>query len=533
MPPRDLDPGEFRTLGWGVIDWIEAYLCHGPGDVSGEPMVLDDEFAAFILKAYRLDADGRRSYDRAFLSRPKGRAKSELAGAIVCCEALGPVRFDGWDAGGDPVGRPIRDPFIKCFATEEDQSGNTYDNVVVMLDHAASVAPDAFGGVDLGRNVQSSSRVFLPAGGEIVPCTASAAAKDGGKETFVVFDETHLYVSSVLHRMHATVRRNLRKRKAAQPWSMETSTMYAMGEESVAEKTHQYAEQIAAGKAKNSRLLFDHREAPPIKNWDDDVEVSAALRHVYGSAAWTDFDGILAEIRDPQSDRADNERYWMNRPSKQGEAAFDVKRWRALADATVVVPDGELIVLGFDGARRRDSTALVATHVESGHRWPVGVWERPEDAADDWSVDEVDVEAAFEEAFDRWDVWRAYCDPPYWEQSVARWQGRWGEKRVLEWWTNRDKAIAYAIAAFVAGMVAGDFTHDGDSTLARHVANCRKRHTRVRDGDGRFMWTIRKPHPDSPKKIDAAMAMVLADEARRDAVAAGARQRKQRRAGGF
>jgi hypothetical protein len=51
--------------------------------------------------------DGARVFDEAVLSRPKGRAKSELAGLIGVAEAFGPVRFDGWDADGQPVGRPV------------------------------------------------------------------------------------------------------------------------------------------------------------------------------------------------------------------------------------------------------------------------------------------------------------------------------------------------------------------------------------------------------------------------------------------
>jgi hypothetical protein len=41
------------------------------------------------------------------------------------------------------------------------------------------------------------------------------------------------------------------------------------------------------------------------------------------------------------------------------------------------------------------------------------------------------------------------------------------------------------------------------------------------DEDERPLWILRKERPDSPKKIDAAMAAVLAWEARNDAIAAG------------
>ena len=117
MPWRGPEvPGEYPTLGFQVIDWIQAYLVHGPGDVQGEPILLDDELARFVLRCYRLDPEtGRRVYHEALLSRPKGRAKSELAGMLACAEAKGPVRFDGWDAAGEPVGRPVTYPFVRAL----------------------------------------------------------------------------------------------------------------------------------------------------------------------------------------------------------------------------------------------------------------------------------------------------------------------------------------------------------------------------------------------------------------------------------
>lgn len=201
LPVSPLPWVDFPTLGWQIADWMEAFLCHGPGDVEGDDLVIDDEIAYFIAWCYRVhlegDSEGRRLVQRAILSRPKGRAKSEIAGALVCAEALGPVRFSHWATEGEvsswgyeyepgePVGKPVRSPFIRCLATEEDQSGNTYDNVVVMLTQGE--AAEEYG-LKMGKEV-GITRVFLPGGGEITPSTASSAAKDGGKETFAVADE--------------------------------------------------------------------------------------------------------------------------------------------------------------------------------------------------------------------------------------------------------------------------------------------------------------------------------------------------------
>jgi len=88
------------------------------------------------------------------------------------------------------------------------------------------------------RDAAGLTRVLLPGGGEITPSTASSSAKDGGKETFAVFDESGLMDTPELRRMYAVVTRNLRKRKkAAGTWYLETTTMFAPGRDSVAEAT--------------------------------------------------------------------------------------------------------------------------------------------------------------------------------------------------------------------------------------------------------------------------------------------------------
>jgi len=284
-----------NSLGYALIDWIEVHLCHGPGDIEGEPVTLDDEFAAFIIRAYEINNDGKRRVRRAVLSRPKGRAKSELAAFLAVAEALGPVRFSHFAAAsevspwgyqyqeGEPVGQPVKRPEVLCFATEYGQAGNTYDAVRFMCSQSEALR-EAHPGIDVGL-----TRIVLPAGGQITPESAADSSKDGGKSTFVVFDETHLWVLPRLKRLHQVVLRNLLKRKIASGWCIETTTMYAPGEESVAEGTHAYAQMVAEGRAKDSALLFDHKQAAAkwsVKNKRDRL---SGLREVYGRLlnGWT------------------------------------------------------------------------------------------------------------------------------------------------------------------------------------------------------------------------------------------------------
>ena len=310
----------YLSLGFAAVDWIEHFLVHGPGDVQGQPIELDDEFAAFIVKAYEVDRRGDRRVRRAFLSRSKGRSKSGLAAMIACYEALGPCRFDhfaeegevsdwGYEyEAGEPVGKPLTYVEILNVATEESQAGNTYDAIHYMLhpDTCSAEILAEFGRLDVGL-----TRINLPGKrGFIEPVTSADTSKDGGKSTFIVADETHLWILGRLKRLHGIMTRNLLKRKLASGWMLETSTMYAEGEGSVAEGTHAYAK-----RAGDKTLLFDHREASSTWDLTKRSERVKALREAYGPASdWMNLDAIADSWDDPQVSEADFRRYWLNQP---------------------------------------------------------------------------------------------------------------------------------------------------------------------------------------------------------------------------
>ena len=526
-----------RSLGWIAIWWIETFCVHGPGDVQGEHVDLDEEFAAFILDIYALDGNGRRLYDSAFISRAKGRAKSELAGFITLFEAMGPARFDGWAEGGEtyerdgytytyqagePLGKLVTAPVIRCLATEEGQAGNTYDNVHYNL----TEGPLANG---LPRDAAGLTRIFLPGGGEIIPSTASNSSKDGGKETFVVFDETHLYTTRELKRMYDTVRRNLAKRKAAEPWSLETSTMYLPGEKSVAEETHDLAKLIREGKARMERLLFDHREADPDIDLTDEDQVRAGIKETYGPFAEVmDVERILAEFYDPRNDPQDSRRYYFNQPTSSKDAFISSPEWMACS-ASKTVSKGDEITLGFDGSRKRtrgltDATALIGCRVSDGHLFEIRIWEQPEGpAGEGWEVPITEVDYEVRQAFENYKVVGMFADPAKWESYVAQWEADFGKKlkvkssqaHPIEWWMtgNRSYLVVRALEQFQNAVIDKELTHSG-LALTRHVLNARRRL-------GRSGVSIAKEHPESPNKIDAAVAAVLAYQARLQALSKG------------
>lgn len=521
-----LDDRPWPTLGPQVCDWIEQCLVFGPGDLRGTPAVLDDEKRALIWRMYEVfprghPQAGRRRFKRVGISLAKGLAKTELAAWIAAAELHheAPVRCVGFDKKGNPLGGPVTDPYIPLVAYTEEQSDELCYGALKAILEESPIAGD----FDIGLD-----RIMRRGGdGKVVSLSAAPSSRDGARTTFQVADETHWWTLPRLRQAHQTMMANLPKRRLADAWALEVTTAPEPGTNSVAEDTMEYAKAIAEGRARDARLFYFHRQAGDEHDLTTPEGARAAIIEASGpAAAWRDIDAIAAQFSDPTSDKAYLERVWCNRLVKGSAKAFDVKRWRALKREDSPVRDGDLITLGFDGAIFRDAVALVATHVETGYQWLLGVWECPYGHEETWQAPEQEVDDAVTAAFQRYRVWRMYADPPYWQSWVATWAGRWGD-RVVEWWTNRRKAMTYALQGFSDAMATGALSHDGNVVVDRHIGNSHRHDLPQLDDQGQHLWLIRKERSDSPHKIDAAMASVLSWEARTDAIAAGALQEQE------
>lgn len=521
--PRGAD--RERSLGWLAVWWIESFVVHGPGDVEGQPIVHGDEYTGFIVDCYSLDDEGGRLVDSSFISRPKGCNKSGLAAEIALFEALGPCRFDGWAKGGEtfkylgreyvyepgePMGRPVRYPVVRIMATEEGQTGNTYDMIYLNLTEGPLSQLKAYG-LDAGK-----TRTLLPEGGEIVPSSSGAASKDGGKETFVVFDETHLYNTNALRSMYKTVSRNLvKRRKSAGTWYIETTTMYAPGEDSVAERTYEYAQAIAAGKTKRSRMLYDHRWGD-IKDLRVEDDLRRAIIEAYGDALdWVSLEGVVDDILDIRRDESESRRYFLNALTEASNAWLSPELISMNVSDQILFP-GEQITLGFDGALTKDSTALVGCRVSDGHLFTIALEECPDGpAAREWMVDTELIDSRVRGAFEQYEVVGFFADPPYWQEYIDEWERDFGEelqikannRSPIKWWTKRDTQMSQALDRLKTALKLSTTSLADDPDMRRHFLN-------AREWNRRGGSVIGKETKNSPRKIDLAMAATLAFEAR-------------------
>lgn len=533
VPPLD-GRRRWPTLGPELWEWMLDRLVYGPGDLRGVRLrdhPPDEEFRALLYRAYEVHprsgkVAGRRRFKRVALSMRKGTAKTEKAAWIAAAELHpeAPVRCDGWRKEGrrwEPVGVGVRDPYIPMVAYTEEQTEELAYQALLTVIAEGPLADD----FDIGL-----ARIMRPDGAGKAEALATAPdARDGARTTFQHFDETHRLVLPRHRETHQTMLANVPKRWMADAWSLETTTTFTPGEGSVAEGTMDYARAIDAGKVRDPRLFFFHRQAGDHHDLATEDGVREAIVEASGPAAeWSDIDTIVSLWADPTTDRAYFERVWLNRPVKAADQMFDMPVVDGLARKGVVVADGAVITLGFDGSRSRDATALIATDVLTGFQWPMGIWERPAKARE-WEVPARDVMDAVDLAFDRWEVWRAYCDPPYWETLIDELAARHGDTKIVRWYTDRPKPMAHALRGYRNAIAAGEVTHDGDPRFLAHLGNARRRPLNIRDDQGEPLDAVRKERKDSLHFIDAAVAGCLSWEARGDALAAGAVRKRRSR----
>lgn len=176
--------------------------------------------------------------------------------------------------------------------------------------------------------------------------------------------------------------------------------------------------------------------------------------------------------------------------------------WDACRGGVKITPatagPNQRVYLGFDGSYSGDSTALLAacgTHVTVA-----GAWENPGHKG--WRVPRDEVE----DVVARWMGASRHVhllpDPPYWLREIGEWTQRW-PGRVIEFPTNTRARMAPACTTFYAAVMERTLTHDGDPRLARHISNAVVKSSPQGD-------YITKPDPNSPAKIDLAVAAVVA-----------------------
>lgn len=515
------EPGEFPTLGYEVGEWIESHLVVPDGYRQGEPFLLTDEMWRFLLQYYRLDPEAEPwpgpvglQHAGAQLRRSQKWGKDPFGAAVCWAEALGPTRFDGWDAHGEPVGAPYPTPLIVQLGTSEDQTRNTWRPTKAM----ARLGPL----IDDPRVREVGElRINLTSGGAIEPATTSARARLGEPMTFVTITESHLFTLQGGHRtVCGAVKRNVAGMDGR--W-LELTNAWDPSEGSEAQVT---------GESDDDDVYVDTVQPRRVEDLNDDADLYRELLRQYGDSArerggWVNIKGrIFKECRSDRHIENDRRRFFLNEIVVGQSMFVDPLRWEMQAKDDEELRTGEPVALGFDGSKYQDATALVASRISDGRLFVVRIWERGDDAGPDWKVPSAEVDQVVRDAFGVYNVACLFADPYRWQDYLDNWVAAFGDQRVIEFPTNVEQRMDRAIERFTTAFAGGEVTYAPHDTLTRHAKNAvlvKGSKKKPRPGEDELLTThyLKMAKRGEGQLIDAGVASVLAHEARAHAIEHG------------
>lgn len=530
------------SLGPQIIAWSEGRTDE-PGLIdymTGRPWRWTAGQKRFLILWYLVDGRGRFVYRSGVKRGAKGTGKDPQAAAWLNCELLGPVRFDGWNRDGSPIGDRHMMPLVQVASNSEAQSKDVLRIANAMWSREAS----EFYGLDKGE----TRTILKDSGGRYEILTASEKSSEGDPATAIALNESHHMVSaSGGHRLFEVAARNVGKSPAnVQARMVQFTNAHQQGADSVAERAFLAWQAQVSGKAKRLDILYDSREAPPALDLSDDATRMHALRAAYADAeGWADLERLSDEILDPRTSVADSIRYYLNGLAAAEDAWVDPGRFDALARPDLSVADGEQVALFLDCSKSSDATGLVGCRLSDGHVFVVDVWQQPHgDRGRGWLAPRHEVDAAVRQTFDRLKVVWFGVDPSpatddadeslYWAALVDGWHRDLRSKLPL-WATPGVKGNAVLFdmrlsqsggvernRAFtdMAARVAQDIdedaalTHDGSSALRVHVHNARRR-------PNQWGISLGKENRSSRRLVDLAVCMVGARLGRKIALDSG------------
>lgn len=504
---------EVEHFAW----WTERYLRQTLEPFQGLPLILERWQLEFMGEALAVDEFGRQLWQSVALIVSRKNGKTQLLAAYALYRLL---NDDGY-------------PEILLAAASDKNAGRLFEAVVLFI----RANPELEQQVHLREYIGEIVR--RDGGGKIIRLATDPTTIDGYNPSLVVCDELHAWTKPRLVKMFAKLVSAGGSRTKRQVFTITTAgeaadrkagilgrlldgneeaaraADEADGDDDIMEALEQQVGLTISRNRAGQTLVYNY-SAPTLDPSD------LASMKLANPASWVTTDYLGRQDANPELTNAEvlqfhgcvwaaGERTWLDPHVFEQLSAL-----RKLDESTACV-------LMFDGSYSRDSTALVgATIEEKPHVWLEAIWEKPPDAGGDWRTPRIEVLAAIADALERYDVEELAMDPPGWHREVEELEQSYGDELVLRFETNQPRRMGPACDDFVQAVLGpglgdpddltatgplerGDpeLTHDGSEVLIRHIANCvpvpRSGYT-----------VVTKEHPDSPRKIDAAVGAIVA-----------------------
>lgn len=522
FPPVDIGPvwqtneaGDWElpeyTIGWDVIAWCEENLRSPTG--SGEPLEFTPEQMRIVLWHYAVDEDGNWSYWKTLYQSPKGSGKDGLGAILGVAELIGPCRFSHWEYDEDgnkyPASREHPTALVQFAGVSKAQTNNTMDFVSTLLPQETINKYK----LDVQKEivyVSGTSRRIEQVG-------ANFAALQGNRATYLVLNEVqHWYPSQGGPRLYDVLKNNILKTRGH---FLAITNAYEPGEDSVHERIRLEQEKVWAGLAKPSGWLYMSREAHPKAPLSPEWAKYILFR-IYGDAWWQtrDLSLIAKEALDGSTPPSQTRRMFYNQIVASEDSFFDQAEWDGARAPNCFgtkadLKRGDEIVLGFDGGKTDDATALVAIRIKDKLIVPLLIDQKPDGSlGETYRVNEQAVNEEVHGAFQDYKVRAFFADPALWQSWIASWSEQYREELMVRpsnmssiaWDMSGDhKKVASMWELYHSAIRTGQLKHNGDRVLRVHALNAKR-------GRNKAGLIARKENPESPRKIDAMVASYVA-----------------------
>ncbi|WP_327292453.1 terminase [Streptomyces sp. NBC_01198] len=516
-----------HTLGWQIVGWCAEYLSgEGSTDEKPVPWKFTKEQLRFVLWWYAIDGDGEFVYRTGVLQRLKGWGKDPLLAVISLVEFVGPSRFSHWDEAGEPVAKSHPQAWVQITAVSQEQTTNTMAYLPVLMSDKLIRAYGIKMGAELIRADRGRKRLQA--------VTSSYRAIEGKRTTFTLLNETHHWIAgNGGHKMYETIDGNATKMDSRY---LAITNAYMPGEDSVAERMREAYEKVREGKAADVGALYDSIEAHPKTPLTAEA-LRIVIPKIRGDAVWLKVESIIKSVLNLTISASRSRRMYLNQIVAEEDALYGPAEWDVLRDEELILRPGDEITLGFDGGKTDDSTGLVAVRVSDMAAFLLGLWERPDgEAGQNWSVPRAAVDSAVHDAFRMFSVQGFFADVALWESYISEWDDAYGEGLAVRSPLGKDsigwdmrasqKTSTLAHERLMRIVFDQKLKHDGDLKLRRHALNARR-------ATNNYGISFRKESKDSPKKVDAYAALLLAHECLIELRARGKKIRKRTGRGYF
>lgn len=466
---------------------------------AGTPLELEGWQREIFDEALSVGADGRPIWSSVAIVLPRKNGKTTLLAAYALYRLI-------YDDG---------QPEILLAAASDKQAGRLFDAVCSFVRRSPALMEFLTIRAYVGEIARKDGE------GKILRMSSSPERLHGYNPSLVICDEVAQWTTPNLKKAWAALTTGGGARSRTQTFTISTAGMASQRSDSILGRMIDGNESLGVVE-RDGALAISRNEAAQtlVYNFSaqttdpfDTPAVKAA-----NPASWITPEYLARQAANPEVSKSDflqlHACVWAD-----GEDQWITAEAVALAGREGErIAEGEQVALGFDGAMFDDSTALFACRLDDGFLALLDVWEKPQGAMG-WQVPRGEVDAAVHRAMATFQVRRAYLDPPYWQSEIEKWSLEFGVEVVIPWYTARDTQMGAALERFRTDMLDGKFHHDASAVFMRHLLNARM--SKTRSG-----YRIGKPEKGGGK-IDAAVAAVLAYEARCDAVADGALRPKR------